>query len=251
MASTTKKNIVDVFVDWENIRNRLNDNYIEKITIEQVMEAIKNVANDIGKLRLATFYDDFTLRREEARVIERKPRFRFRNVLRARSGKDQTDPVLIMELAEAILFPQDFNCVLICTGDSNFCEPLRKASIKGIKAYVCAVGADESPDLTSLAPFYPIEKYLGIQLTAKHSKVEQPLLSGLSPKELTRWSKLVSILNGMESTLPFVTISYFLKDIMPSYNIGGLTQDDRWACIETGKEMGIITVEQIDNPARP
>ncbi|MCL0052960.1 NYN domain-containing protein [Dehalococcoidales bacterium] len=244
-----KTNRVDAFVDWENIRQRLSDNYIEKVSIDQVMEAVKKVANEIGQLRQATFYGDFTLRREDARVIERKTHFRIRNVLRSRRGKDQTDPVLITELTEAIFTPQDFDSILLCSGDSHYCEPIRKASIRGIKVYICAVGLDVSPDLTSLAPFYPMERYLDIPLTRKMS--EQQILIGLSPKDIAHWSKFVSILDSIESTLPFVALSYFHKDIMLSYSLGGQTQDDRWSYLESARESGIISIEQIDNPARP
>lgn len=244
-----KTNQVEAFIDWENIRLRLSDNYIEKVAVDQVMEAINKVADEIGTLRQATFYGDFTLRREEARDIERKPHFGIRNVLRARSGKDQTDPVLIANLMELILTPHDFDSILLCSGDSHYCEVVRKASIKSIKIYVCAVGIDASPDLTSLAPLYPIEKYLDIRLTPKLP--EQQVLTGLSPKDLVPWTKFVSILDSVESRLPFVAFSYFHKDIMLSYLIGGQTQDDRYAYIEHAREAEIITIEQIDNPARP
>ncbi|MBM3119442.1 MAG: NYN domain-containing protein [Chloroflexi bacterium] len=242
-------NRIDAFIDWENIRQRLSDNYVEKVSIDQVMEAIKKVANEIGELRQATFYGDFTLRREEARVIEGKTHFRYRNVLRARRGGDWTDPVLITELMEAIYTPRDFDSILLCSGDSHYCEVIRKASIKGVKVYICAVGADASTDLTSLAPLYPIEKYLDIQLT-RRMPGQQPL-TGLSPKDLARWVKFVTILDSIESTLPFVSLSYFHKQIMLSYLIGGQTQDDRWAYIESARESEIITTEKIDNPARP
>ncbi len=242
-------NQVDAFIDWENIRRRLSDNYVEKVSIDQVMEAIKKVADEIGELRQATFYGDFTLRREEARVIERKTHFRIRNVLRARSGKEQTDPVLITELMELIYTPHDFNSILLCSGDSHYCEPIRKASIKGIKVYICAVGVDASPDLISLAPLYPIEKYLDTQLTRKVPG--QQILAGLSPRDLARWAKFVSILDSVESRLPFVGLNYFHKEIMLSYLIGGQTDDDRWAYIESTREHEIVNIEQIDNPARP
>ncbi len=222
---------------------------LKRSSIDQVMEAISKIANEIGELRQATFYGDFTLRREEARDIERKPRFRIRNVLRARSGRDQTDPILITELMEIIYTPRDFDSILLCSGDSHYCEVIRKASIKGVKVYICAVGADASPDLTSLAPLYPIEKYLDIQLT-RRMPGQQPL-TGLSPKDLARWVKFVTILDSVESTLPFVSLSYFYKQIMLSYLIGGQTQDDRWAYIESARESEIITIEKIDNPTRP
>jgi uncharacterized LabA/DUF88 family protein len=245
----TKTNRIEAFIDWENIRLRLSDNYIEKVPVDQVMEAIKKVANEIGTLRQATFYGDFTLRREEAREIERKIHFGTRNVLRARSGRDQTDPALIADLMELIFTPHDFDSILLCSGDSSYCEVVRKVSIKGIKIYICAVGIDASPDLTSLAPLYPIEKYLDVQLTRKLP--EQQVLTGLSPRDLFHWAKFVSILDSVESRLSFVAFSYFHRDIMLAYNIGGQTQDDRYAYIESARESGIIGVEQIDNPARP
>jgi len=247
--NTAKANRVEAFIDWENIRQRLSDNYIEKVSVDQVMEAISKVASEIGGLRQAIFYGDFTLRRDEARIIERKSLFRIRNVLRSRRGRDQTDPVLITELTEAIFTPHDFDSILLCSGDSHYCEPIRKASLKNIKVYICAVGPDVSPDLTSLAPFYPIERYLDIALTRR--MVEQQFLPGMPPKDIAHWVKLVRILDGVESALPFVALSYFHKQIMLSYLIGGQTDDDRWAYIESAREAEIVNIEQIDNPARP
>lgn len=106
-----------------------------------------------------------------------------------------------------------------------------------------------SPDLTSLAPLYPIERYLDITLTRKVAG--QQALTGLSPKEIAHWAKFVGILDSIESTLPFVSLSYFHKQIMLSYLIGGQTNDDRRACIESAREAGIVNIEQIDNPTRP
>lgn len=57
---SARTNRVEAFIDWENIRQRLSDNYIERVSVDQVMEAVSKVANEIGALRLATFYDDFT-----------------------------------------------------------------------------------------------------------------------------------------------------------------------------------------------
>lgn len=242
------KDRVDAFIDWENIRQRLADNYVEKVSIDQVMDAIRKVATEIGELRLASFYGDFTLRREEAKIIESKTHFRIRNVLRL--GKDQTDAVLITELVEAILTSQDFDSILLCSGDSHYCEPVRKASLKGRKIYIFAVGLDVSPYLTSLAPLYPVERYLNVQLTRKVADVQQQTLAGLSPRDVSRWAKFVSILASMESKLPFVAISYFHKNIMLSYGLGGQTQDDRNAFLEEARESGIINIEEIDNPVR-
>ena len=105
-----------------------------------------------------------------------------------------------------------------------------------------------SPDLTSLAPFYPIERYLDATL-ARKLLGQAPLIT-VQPKEIAYWSKFVNILNSLESKLDFVALTYFHKDIMLAYRLGGQTHDDRWAHVETARELGIITIEQIDNPVR-
>jgi len=150
---------------------------------------------------------------------------------------------------EIIYTPHDFDSILLCSGDSHYCEVIRKASIQGIKVYICAVGIDASSDLTSLAPLYPIEKYLDVQLT--HRMPGQQPLIGLSPKDLARWVKFVGILDSVESRLPFVGLSYFHRQIMLSYLMGGQTADDRRVYVENAREQGIVTIESIDNPARP
>ena len=247
--ATKKQNRIEAFIDWENIRNRLNDNYIERLTINQVMDAIEKVANEIGQLRQAVFYGDFTLRRDDAIEIGRKAHFSFRNALRGRSRKDQTDPILVSDLTEAIFTTRDYDSILLCAGDAHYCEPIRKASIKGLTIYICAVGLDVSPDLTCLAPFYPIEKYIGVTLSRKTE--EETAFTGLSPKDISRWAKFVSILDSLESNLPFVAVSYFHKDIMLSYSLGGQTQDARTAHIESALASEIIKIEEMDNPVRP
>lgn len=76
-------NQVVVLIDWENIRKRLADNYVESVNITQVMDAFEKVVKEIGKLRRATFFGDFTLRRDEARVVQSRPLFEYKNVLRS------------------------------------------------------------------------------------------------------------------------------------------------------------------------
>jgi len=114
---------------------------------------------------------------------------------------------------------------------------------------VCAVGADVSPELTSLAPFYPIERYLATELTRKRR--EQRLLPTLAPRSIAQWSKFVRLVNSLEATLPFVGLLYLRDTIMPSYRLGGASRDDRFAYLEMARESDIIEVYEMDNPMRP
>jgi len=139
--------------------------------------------------------------------------------------------------------------ILVCAGDGDYAEVIRKADLQGMKVFVCAVGADVSPELTSLAPFYPIERYLDIQLTRKRR--EERVLPTLSPKSVAQWSKFVRLVSSLEATLPFVGLLYLRDTIMPSYRLGGDSRDDRFSYTEMAKESGIIEVYEMDNPMRP
>ena len=75
---------VAAFVDWENIRQRLADNYIEKIDIAQVLPAIEKVASEIGQLQSCTVFGDWSLRRDDAYVIQQKPKFKPYSILQSR-----------------------------------------------------------------------------------------------------------------------------------------------------------------------
>lgn len=235
------------YIDWENIRRRLADNYAEKVDVGAVMEAIEGVAAQIARLKRAVFYGDFTLRREEARAIQSKARFDFRNVLRARSGRDHTDQAMQLDIFEAAL-EKDLP-ILICSGDSGYTEVIRKLTVRGHRVYVCAVGVDVSPELTSLAPFYPIEPHLPMELTSKTRT--EPFQAALQRETLVRWSKFVRLLSSLESSIPFVGLSYLSRTIMPSYHMGGASADDRYAYLESAREQGVIDIYEIENPTRP
>ncbi len=240
-----------VLIDWENIRRGLSENYVETVTVDQVMDAFTKVAKEIGDLKQARFFGDFTLRREEARAIQNRVLFYPENVLRSRSIKDQADPAIIATIMELIYTGKDFDIILLGAGDSSYCDVVRRAVQNEKDVRICAVALGLSPDLASLATVFPIEKYLDIKLTRRTREALQPSLPALSPKEISRWLKLVKLLYSMESTLSFVSLNYFQNTIMPSYRLGGQTKDDRYSYLETARESGIAVTEEIDNPTRP
>lgn len=248
---TKSLNQVEILIDWENIRRRLADNYAEAITIEQVMSAFEKVAKEIGRIQIATFYGDFTLRRDEARSIESKPLFKVRNVLRTVTQRDRVDSVIIADIMEMLTIQTEHSNIILGSGDSTYCDVIRRAIQKGLDTRICAVGVDVSAELSSLAPVYPIERYLNVQLTRRTRHVLQDTLPTLSSKDLARWMKLVKLLQSLETTLPFVGSAYFQNTIMASYFIGGQSRDDRFAYMETAREMGVIILYDIDNPTRP
>ncbi len=236
---------VAAFVDWENIRQRLADNYIEKIGIAQVLSAIEKVANEIGQLHLCTVFGDWSLRREEAYEIQQKPKFKPYMVLRS-GRKDQTDPAMIAEILEiCVNSPTNgIGEILVCAGDSNYADVIRRGFARDIKMHVCAVGIDVSKELTALAPFYPLERYMD-----EKPHLKQPIqtaLPGLTVEP--RLAKLVDVLNSVEQRLPYVSYTYFRGKIMPMYPI---LQQEPEALVREAERQGIVEVVQRENPVNP
>lgn len=237
---------VAAFVDWENIRLRLADNYVENIIVAQVLTAIEKVANEIGQLQSCTVFGDWSLRRDEAYMIQQKPKFKPYMVLRS-GRKDQTDPAMIAEILETC-FNSPANGIgeiLVCAGDSNYADVIRRGFAKDVSMHVCAVGIDVAKELTALAPFYPLERYLDKLPNLKRPiQAALPGLSGVDP----RLAKLVDVLNSVEQRLPYVAYTYFRGKIMPMYP---LLRQEPEALLREAERQGIIEIAQRENPVNP
>ena len=82
---------VAVFVDYENIRRGLWRHFQkrvpEDISIDELLGALKKIAEEIGALYEAHVFGDWTIRPGDAREIENTPHFRAQLVLRSDSNK--------------------------------------------------------------------------------------------------------------------------------------------------------------------
>ncbi len=240
--------LVATFVDWENIRQRLADNYREKVPIEQVLKAIEKVCAELGNLRECLVFGDWSLRREEAGQIQNRPKFRPYMVLRSGS-KDQTDPAMIAEIFEAIVNRASLGVdqILVCAGDSNYADIIRRGFARGVRMNVCAVGKDVSSELTALAPFFPLERYLEQPPTPKQPIQQQPL-EGFAIQVTPMLRKLVEVLDSLDKKLPYVAYLYFRDKIMPSYAL--LSQDPQSLLMEADR-LEIVRISQRENPVNP
>lgn len=239
--------MVAAFVDWENVRQRLADNYIEKVPINEVLNAIEKVANEIGRLQSCVVFGDWSLRREEAALIQQKPRFRPHMVLRV-GRKDQTDPAMIAEIFETIIdkSTSGIEHILVCAGDSNYADIIRRGFARDVRMYVCAVGKDVSSELTALAPFFPLERYFDTSRTSKQAL--QPALTGFSPSIDPRMAKLIDVLNSLEKRLPYVAYLYFRGKIMPNYS---LLSEEPESLLREAERLDVVRISQRENPVNP
>lgn len=87
------------FVDYENLRMAFR-NYVEFITVRDIVRAFEDLGRGLGDLRTIFFYGDWTRRAEDARLIEEHGH-RAVNVLSTRHGKDRSDQAMALDMYDA------------------------------------------------------------------------------------------------------------------------------------------------------
>jgi hypothetical protein len=235
-----------MFVDWENIRRSLKERYIEGISTECVLDALERVAEDLGGLQRAFVYGDFTLRRDDARLVERKPLFEYHNVLLSMTVKDRSDAVIIADIMEKMLQEPELDKILLCAGDSDYCDIVRRAIRLARSVFVCAVAGSAAQDLISLAPLYPIEKYLDMELTPRRPQITAEIVAD----PVMKWKRLVTVLDQLEKKLEYVSVKYFRDTILSMYQLGGSSVDDKFAYLEAAKAIGLVLLDKIEDQRR-
>ena len=206
---------VEVFMDYENIRMRLWRRFQKRIPqdigVDTLLDAIRTLADEIGSLYEAHIFGDWTVRAEDVKVIEATPRFRAHLVLRSASKKDRTDPAMNFAIDDAFRERPDISSILLCAGDSDYCEVVRRGSKLGKAFYVCAVGADTAPELISLTrAFYPIEQ----RLQLKSIEQQELDVAQVDSAEVAKWTSLITLLDRAEQRLPDVVRSHFINSWM-------------------------------------
>lgn len=240
---------VEVFMDYENIRVGLWRHFQirlgKDISVAMLLESIRNLANEIGSLYEGHVFGDWTLRAEDARAIETEPQFRAQLVLRSDSKKDRTDPAMNFAIDDAFRDRPQIDTILLCAGDSDYCEVVRRGSRINKNFYVCAVGTQTAPELLSLAKaFYPIEQRLGLR-----SKEQQELdIAGVDAGELVRWTPLVRQMDRAEQRLQDVVRSHFINAWMPPGLGYGQEFEEKAMLLDSAVELGILFNDQVPHP---
>lgn len=245
------KQSVAVFVDYENLRRGLwrffQKRVPDDIPISQLIDAIKQVANEIGSLYEVRVFGDWTVRPQDAREIERVTHCRSELVLRSDSKKDRTDPVMNFAIDDTFRDKSEIKDVLLCAGDSDYCEVLRRGAKMHKNVYVCAVGPQTAPELLSLAKaFYPIEQRLGLKPIELGELAKA--IAELDPMELNKWAPLVRQLDEAERRLPDVVRTYFINQfITPGLGYGD-TFEQKAMTLDLAAQLAVIENDSVPHP---
>jgi uncharacterized LabA/DUF88 family protein len=235
-----------VFVDWENIRRSLLTRYVEEIPIARVLDAIEKVAEEVGGFHRAIVYGDFTLRGADARQVERKPHFECHYVLRSLTKKDRADAAIIADMMEKLLQEPQLDKILLCSGDSDYCDVVRRAIGLGKDFFICAVAGSAALDLISLAPLYPLEKFMEMPLTLRRPRTTTEIIAD----RVMNWKGFVVVMDQLERKLPYVGAKYLRDKILPMYQFGGPSLEERFAYLEMAKELGLILIGEVEDKTR-
>lgn len=239
---------VAVFMDYENIRRGLlrhfHKDIPKDITVEKLLDTIKQIANEIGSFYEAYIYGDWTIRPEDAKAIEKTPQFRCNLVLRADSKKDRTDPVMNFAIDDFYRDKNDINNIILCAGDSDYCEVVRRGNRIHKNIYICAVSPQTAPEILSLAKtFYPIEQRLGLEMI---DMAELALaVASLNPDEVKKWAPLIKQLEMAERRLPNVVRSHFIKRYLASGLEYGDTFEQKAMTLDFAVGLGILEDDKI------
>ena len=231
------------FIDWENLRQSISRNFAERATPRPIIDAIKQVVEELGyEFRGGCFYADWSRRPDEAREIHNHGLNPI-HVVPTRSGRDRSDPKMILDMYDMIKGRSDIGVIIVGSGDNHFADLIRRGKEHGKRMYVCAVGLSTARELFTLSDgVFPLEVRLG--LTQKATQLP------LTPPEV-EWRIFVLRLSSLESKLPYVVRNYLRDRILEPSMDCGETLEERERFLNKAVEDGIVVEYELENPKLP
>ena len=232
---------VAVFVDYENLRISLRNNFKEIVKPAQLARAIRDIADECGQFREGVVYADWGERRDDARAFEEvsiKPE----TVLRKRSGGDRVDLVMALDALEYIKDRKDINVFLIASGDADFQEVIRRATAEGKQVRVCGVTMTTASGIISASTdFIALENRLSL------TPINEDISLGTPTQD---WAPFIRLVDQIEKTHNFVGVKLFRDKILISLVSDQLEPNDRQSIINTASSEGIIEIYKKENPSK-
>jgi uncharacterized protein (TIGR00288 family) len=230
---------IAVFVDYENIRISLRENFVPKVDAEAIAAAIQRLVEEYGEWRGGTVYADWSKNKRDARSFE-DAGFQARMVLPKRGGTDRSDMVMSLDIHECLVGKADeVNTIVIVSGDSDFQEVIRRAKDKGVWVLVVASAPNTAAGIVSVADqFVAIEARMGLQ-----PRDEVEMEHSLPDRD---WTVFVELLAGLESTNKYVGVRKFLDEWMASDpHRFGESRSDRRGYLRDAENERIVGIYQV------
>ena len=243
-------NGVMIAIDWENIRRSLQLHQ-RSVLPGELCVAMRNVGRVFGDVLGGKAFGDWSLRPDDGRQFAEHGITPYQ-APRAMTGKDRSDPALLLEVYGWIRDRDDCGAVILGSGDSDYQILVDRARDRGRRIVLCAVSWSVSRDLLAAAPLFPLEAELGIQ-RAEHGDLRHDLAATAAPNshgDGDSVERFVREMYDLESRMHYVGFGMLCSRWMQDW---GLALDE-YECrrlVDEYQEAGIVERYDVFNPNRP
>ena len=232
-------------VDWENIR-RGAQLYQRSVTPRTLFDAMKNVGEVFGEVMGGKAFGDWGLRPDDG-VAFSETGIQPYQAPRTMAGKDRSDPAMILEVYDWLRDRDDCGVIVLASGDSDFQILVDRAREMGRRIVLCAFSQSVARDMLAVAPLFPLEAELGIQL-AEHGDV--PVLEQQEAAAQDILQIFVREMSKLESRMNFVGYNMLCNQWMLDWGIAWNEYEcrklvDQWVYEE------VIERHDVFNPNNP
>jgi uncharacterized protein (TIGR00288 family) len=223
------------FVDWENIRISLRQNFLPEVTPAQIAAELHKLVEENGEWRGGIAYADWTKQERAARAFA-DVGFESKMVLTKRGGTDRSDMMMSLDIQEALSSrASEFDTVFIISGDSDFQEVIRRAKDKGFKVVVVGVAPTTASGIISVADQYvAIEARMGlnarVEIEMEHSPPDRD------------WTEFVQLLAELEAANKYVGLKKLVDEWMAERPLFGDSYANRRSYLEAAEGEAIAVV---------
>ena len=163
-----RANGVLIAIDWENIR-RGALMYQMAVTPRAVAQAMTDVGRIFGEVLGGKAFGDWSLRPEDGRAFTEAD-ITLYHAPRTMSGKDRSDPSILLEVYDWIRDREDCGFIILGSGDSDYQVLVDRARARDRRIILCAFSPAVGREMLAAVPLFPLEAELGIHL-AEHGDV--------------------------------------------------------------------------------
>ena len=238
-----------IAIDWENIR-RGAQLYQKSVTPQALYEAMTNVGEVFGEVLGGKAFGDWSLRPDDGTAFTQAGLTLY-HAPRTMAGKDRSDPSILLEVYDWLRDRADCNVVILGSGDSDYQVLVDRARSMGRRVILCAFSQSVARDMLAVAPLFPLEAELGIQL-AEHGDIDVQMSSPEEQQEALHDVLQVFIreMNKLESRMNFVGYSMLCNQWMLDWSIAWNEYECR-RLVEDWLYDGIIERHDVPNPNNP
>ena len=161
-----------IAIDWLNIK-RGAQLCQRNVRPAELCRAMQDVGRVFGEVVGGKAFGDWSLRPEDGREFAEHDIVPY-HAPRTSTGKDRSDPAILLEVYEWIRDREDRGTVILGSGDADYQALVDRARVHWRRIVLCAFSQSVSRDMLAAAPLFPLEAELDIQL-AEHGDVNLDL----------------------------------------------------------------------------